>query len=100
MARFVRWISGVFTIIWLAAPATAQMVTQAGRPRTASCAENGSQPGAFDHCALTLKHTRLERGSGGDVIARREFLRPIQLSQFVAGDSAQRYARNYERNTR
>ena len=100
MSRFVRWISSVLTIVWLATPAMAQTVSQAGAPFAASCASSGSQPGAFDHCKLTLERTRLKQGTSGDVIARLGFLRPIRLTQFVVGDSAQRYARSYERNTR
>jgi hypothetical protein len=98
MYRFNRSIAAV-AFAFAAAPVVgAQTVAQAGRPTTLQCDTNASAPGAFRHCALSLEHMQLKRG--GDVVSRAGLVRPIKLTRFVTGDSAQHYARAYERDTR
>jgi hypothetical protein len=97
MFRATRCFAALAVLSLAAAPLTAQPV-QAGRPILANCLDNLTAPGAYGHCALSLTHTRLVRA--GVMLDRMTFLHHAALGQYVTGDSALRYARAYETETR
>lgn len=70
MFRFNRSIAATAFAFAAAQLAGAQAVAQSGGPAVMDCETNVTAPGAFTHCALTLKKTRLERGSTNAVVTR------------------------------
>jgi len=81
--------------VGFAAPAASRAQEPTATP-TANCAEAG--PAAYAGCALFLEGHLLRRGALGTVVAKPGFWRPLPLIGEVAGDSAVRYARSFERN--
>jgi hypothetical protein len=55
---------------------------------------------AYRRCALWMDGRRVRRGAEGAIIAERGFFSPLRLTRVVEGDSAQLYARAFERDTR
>jgi hypothetical protein len=66
----------------------------------AACSQNSQTAGSYEQCSLWLERGQLKRGMPGDVVTQVRLLSPMSLSQFVAGDSARRYAFDYERYAR
>jgi hypothetical protein len=119
MFRFIRSVSLVATLAAATAVAGAQPVTHAGAPvpagstppasnrkvtafrtpTSAICDVIGPVRGPYQNCKLTLQRNLLMMGTSKVVIVRALALHPIRLTQFVAGDSALKYARLYEKNT-
>lgn len=95
-----RWYVAALALVCIASSsARAQTVAQAGDTASVvSCERNPSAPGAWSHCNLSMDANTLKRGEQGELLARRRFMRPIAIAQFVSGDSAMRYARAYHRS--
>jgi hypothetical protein len=56
--------------------------------------------GAYHRCALWFEGNKVRRGSEGTVVAGQGLFGPPHLTQLVAGDSAMRYARLFERRSK
>ena len=64
------------------------------------CAPNESPVSSYVNCALWYDGRELRRGSDGAIIERPGFWGTMHLARHLVGDSAQSYARSFERNTR
>ena len=83
------------------ASAQSAKVEQAGSalPPTSSpviCDMNAVTPPSYMSCGLRFEQGRLRRGASGQDLARPSGFSPIPLTELVRGDSARRYAQQYE----
>jgi hypothetical protein len=74
-------------------------VAQQGEGRTIwkDCRQYYEAPGAYSHCALRMHESMLLQGDTPDTVSRRKPLRPLNIADFVQGDSAIHYAAVYHR---
>ena len=68
-------------------------------PEPESC-KGSVIPGAYHRCALLFEGNKVRRGSDGVVVAGQGLFGPPHLTELVAGDSAMRYARLFERRSK
>jgi hypothetical protein len=78
--------------------ARAQSAAHSSSPPAASCQRSAGVAAAYVRCSLWLEDDYLILGKPGEPVAHADGMRPVALSRFVVGDSARRYALEYERD--
>jgi len=94
------WVAVVAVALATGDVARAQSAADSTSPPATSCQRSAGIAAPYARCSLWLEGDQLYLGVRGEAVSHADMLTPVALSRYVVGDSARRYAVEYERDAR